>query len=288
MVDQQAVQESLACLIPGTRVVELCKLEREFPQHYFRLATQSKAVAERVLSGSWEMLGHRYDLRSPIDWHRDPRSEFCWPKGFYADVPLYELEEGVDVKYVWELGRQQYLVDLARGWRLSGAEKYAGRARELLLDWIKHNPLYEGIHWTSGLEVAMRVISWLWTLATLSEWNGWQPRDFSAIIRSLEDHATYLEHHFSFYSSPYNHLIGEATALLLIGLVFGETDEAPRWRTRGREVLVEHGGVHDAGDEVGVLEVGHIKNSRPPGGHQDAAVSLVAHRLPEHVEVPTT
>lgn len=48
-------------------------------------------------------------------------------------------------------------------------------------------------------------------------------------------------HHFSFYSSPYNHLVGEATALFLIALAIPAHPDARKWRRKARAVLVEYG-----------------------------------------------
>lgn len=228
-------------LVPGTSRDELDQLQRNEPKVYDRMTQRVVATSRAIQSDSWPMLGHGFDLCDPIDWHRDPRSDFRWPKVFYDDLPLYELPFGVDVKYVWELGRQQYAVELARAWLLTGDRRSAERARSLLLSWIDANPLYEGIHWTSGLEVAMRAISWIWTIAALAEWDGWEPGDVSQIASSLAEHATYLERHFSFYSSPYNHLIGEATALFLVAFLLDGERDAGRWRRRARSVVEKYG-----------------------------------------------
>jgi len=269
--------EAARMLVPGTQRKDLAKIGAERPELHERLASSAHGRADAVLSGNWPLLGHSVDLRGQIDWHRDPRSEHRWSRAFYADVLLHIAEggaeggsprptfgrcpaarksgqsparksgqppsasRGVDVKYVWELGRQQYLAELARGWLLAREERFAEQARTLMLDWIQCNPLYEGVHWTSALEVAMRAISWIWTVAALAEWDGWQPGDLEHVAASLADHATYLEHHFSFYSSPYNHLIGEATGLYLAALALREFGESERWRRRAREVLAEHG-----------------------------------------------
>lgn len=228
-------------LVPGSARGELDLLRRTEPEFYERLTRRAFATSRAIRSGSWQMLGHEFDLRGPIDWHRDPRSAFRWPRVFYGDLPLYELPGGADVKYAWELGRQQYVAELARAWLLTGDHRSAELARSLLLDWIDANPLYEGIHWTSGLEVAMRAISWIWTIAALAEWDGWLPGDGDRIASSLAEHAIYLEHHFSFYSSPYNHVVGEATALLLIALVLDGERDAARWKRRATVVLSEYG-----------------------------------------------
>jgi len=234
--------ERTVALVPGARGSEIQRLARNADRFHSDLVQRTTTLAGKILDGTWPMLGHEFALAGEIDWHADPRTGHQFPRAFYADVPLHqEDDDDIDVKYVWELGRHQYLVELSRAWLLDGEERAAAQTRRLLLGWIEDNPLYEGVHWTSGLEVAVRAISWIWTLAALAEWKGWQEGDLDRIVASLVDHSTYLEHHFSFYSSPYNHLIGEATGLYLIARVLESLPDAARWRSRAREVLEEHG-----------------------------------------------
>lgn len=229
-------------LVSGCSSEQLAQLQREFPACHRQFVEDTQQRAQQILAGRWTMLGHAFDLTGEIDWHRDPRTGYSFPRAFYADVPLLQDSGGpVDVKYVWELGRQQYLAELARAWLLSGQPEFARRARAILLDWIRQNPVYEGVHWTSSLEVAVRSISWIWTLAGLAEWSDWLPDELSLIAHSLAEHAEYLHQHFSLYSSPYNHLIGEATGLYLLTHVLKEHPAARLWRDASRRVLSEHG-----------------------------------------------
>lgn len=227
--------------VPGSRSSEIEKLRHEHPVLHAKLAERALSRGEGVLSGAWTLFEFPVDLRGEIDWHCDPRTGTPFDRVFHADVPMHRDGGGVDIKYVWELGRQQYLVDLARSWLLHRRAVHAERARSILLDWIEQNPLYEGVHWTSGLEAAMRSTSWIWTLAGLAEWDGWRARDLERITRSLAEHAEYLRSHFSLYSSPYNHLIGEATGLLLIAAVMPGDPRASVWTDAARSILSEHG-----------------------------------------------
>lgn len=228
-------------LVPGAARSELTALEAAAPGLRQALAAQARERASRIIRGECDLFGFSADIRGTVDWHRDPRSEHRWPRAFYATLDLYELPGGIDVKYVWELNRHQFLVELSRAWLFTGEESFAARARELILDWIDANPLYEGVNWTSALEAAVRGISWLWTLAGLADWPGWQPEDSRRIAASLVDHARYLEHHFSLYSSPYNHLIGEAAGLFILGAWLDGFPAARGWREKARQVLFEHG-----------------------------------------------
>jgi len=228
-------------LVPGACRGELDELWTAFPGLYAALRDRALRRAGAILDGEAVLLGCPTRLSGKVDWHRDPRSAFSWPRKFYADVEVYGRPDGLDVKYVWELNRHQFLVELSRAWLFAREDRYAQRVRELLLDWIGENPFCEGVNWTSALEVAVRSTSWLWTIAGLAEWPGWQPAELRQIAGSLAEHATYLARHLSFYSSPYNHLVGEATALVLLGRWLRGSSAASEWEGLGRRVLTQHG-----------------------------------------------
>jgi hypothetical protein len=228
-------------MVPGSRPAELAELGLAFPDMYQDLCMRARQRAEQIVNGNWTLLGSPVDLRGDLDWHRDPVSGYRWAMQFYGDLRLSALPGDVDIKYVHELNRHQFVVELSRGWALCRDERYIARARELLLNWIERNPLYHGVNWTCGLEVAVRSISWLWTAALTADWRGWSQSDWASIASSAADHALYLERHLSFYSSPYNHLIGQATALYLLGNWLAGSESASRWLERGRGILLEHG-----------------------------------------------
>src|SRR5207244_2982938 len=61
--------------------------------------------ANRILAGRCDLLGFQATLNGTVDWQRDPRTAYRWPCEFYASLNLFELPDGIDVKYVWELNR---------------------------------------------------------------------------------------------------------------------------------------------------------------------------------------
>ena len=94
------------------------------------------------------------------------------------------------------------------------------------------------MNWAGPLEVAVRSLSWLWAYQFCRYWEG-NPSDVHLeVIKSFYQHGTYLYRHLEFYTSPNNHLVGEATALYLLGSFFPEFDESPAWRKRAWYVLV--------------------------------------------------
>ncbi|MCG8652543.1 MAG: heparinase II/III family protein, partial [Pirellulales bacterium] len=230
-----------ALLLPGVQPRHLESLREEGSEHHNAWSSSARARVDEFLAGRWPLFSRICDLSGPIDWNTDPGGTYQWPLDFYADLPLYNLPTGVDVKYVWELGRHQFLADLGQDWLLNGREQSAAVAVSILRSWIAAAPIYRGIHWTSALEVAMRVISWSWALALLHRYPDWDQAALDEVAGSLQDHGEYLAHHLSYYSSPYNHLIGEAAGLWLVSQLCPEFEQSAHWSELSRSVLCQYG-----------------------------------------------
>ncbi|QEF99618.1 Heparinase II/III-like protein [Stieleria maiorica] len=224
-------------LVPGSGQSELARLRTQYPQYFQSLQKKSESIGGRIASGSYSLLGKPFSADPKICWNTDPTTGHTWSDDFFKQVAYHKSPGHVDFKNIWELGRQQYAVELSRSWLLNGNRQHGELARDMVLSWIFHNPFCRGIHWTSGLEVAMRAISWIWTLANLRDFPFWATQQRERVISSLGQHAYYLENHFSFYSSPYNHVIGEASGLCLIACVLRESKHANRWKRRAIQVL---------------------------------------------------
>ena len=128
-------------------------------------------AADRLLRGEWEVLGVvRTDLERP-DWFRDPVTGRRSDPDRYAFRIDHRSEEQVgNVKQVWELSRLQHLTLLATAWFLSHDERYARRVADHLRSWWQENPFLSGIHWTSGIELGIRLISLAWIRRLLDDW----------------------------------------------------------------------------------------------------------------------
>ena len=55
-------------------------------------------------------------------------------------------------------------VSLAQAWTLTGNEDYAEACVKTIDAWLDANPPGVGINWANSAEVALRAISWCWTL----------------------------------------------------------------------------------------------------------------------------
>jgi hypothetical protein len=196
--------------------------------------------AERLLRGEWDVLGVvRTDLATP-DWFRDPvtgrrsAQERC---AFRID---HRSEEQVgNVKQVWELSRLQHLTLLANAWFLTHDERYARRVDEHLRSWWRENPFLSGVHWTSGIELGIRLISLAWIRRLLDDWPGVAGlfEEDALALRQLRWHQRYLAAFPSRGSSANNHVIAEAAGLLVASCAFPWFPESERWRRKSARLL---------------------------------------------------
>ena len=199
------------------------------------------AVAEAICKGEVSLLGTDVTLVDPIEWRKDPKSGYLWGSEFHSDVEFaFCRVGGDDVKYVWELSRQEYLIDCAKAYRITGESRYAQHITQIVMSWIEANPYLEGVHWASSLEVAMRSLSWIWSYQFCRPHLPLEATAQLAWIQSFYQHGAYLHRHLSYYFSPNNHLIGEATALYLLGCFFPEFDESAAWRQHGWSVMAAY------------------------------------------------
>ena len=216
------------------RVIEV--LRRRMPEQ----ADAILARAERILNGRFDLLGrHGLDFGHDIDWSLDPvhgkRAPFIpWPA-----IRFLNFAEMGDHKVIWELNRLQFLVTLAKAYRMTGDERFAAGLEDLWYDWRRKNPYPMGVNWASTLEVAFRTLSLMWAAFLLEG----TPADSEAFqrdtTREIARSAWYISRFLSTYFSPNTHLLGEGTALLLIGLRYPGLADAGQWRKTGWRIVCE-------------------------------------------------
>ncbi|MQA03036.1 MAG: heparinase [Streptosporangiales bacterium] len=197
-------------------------------------------AADELLAGRLYVLGvWRLDLRQP-DWFLDPitgrRSD---PTRHSYTINQRSVDEVGNVKQVWELSRHQYLTQLAAAYYLTGDDTYAERVHDHLTSWWQANPFLRGVHWTSGIEVGIRLLSWVWIRRLLDGW----PRVTElfelndAALQQLYWHQRYLAAFRSRGTSANNHVIAEAAGLLAASCAFPWFSASAGWRADATSLL---------------------------------------------------
>jgi hypothetical protein len=193
-------------------------------------------TAEAFLTGRFRFFGYP-EVRLPPqpDWHDDPVARIRWPSAHWSRID--HRTAAADPKWIWELGRHQHVVHLARAWRLSGDERFAEAARLHLGGFLAQCPPGVGIHWRSGLELGVRLISWAWAVEFLRGSPVLDGRLRSDLLGSVQGHLDHLMRYPSRHSSANNHLVGEAAGLAVGGLSFPELPNAAPAAARGLSEL---------------------------------------------------
>ena len=198
------------------------------------------ASADQLLRGEWEVLGVvRTDMVQP-DWFRDPVTGRRSNPGRYAfKVDRRSVEQSGNVKQVWEISRLQHLTLLSTAWFLTGDDKYAIRVADHLRSWWHENPFLSGIHWTSGVELGVRLISLAWIRRLLDGWPGIADllEHDGLALRQIHWHQQYLAAFPSRGSSANNHVIAEAAGQLVASCAFPWFPESERWRRKSARLL---------------------------------------------------
>ncbi|WP_330348061.1 heparinase II/III family protein [Streptomyces sp. NBC_00582] len=200
------------------------------------------AEADRLMDGHAEFFGVvRDDLADP-DWWRDPKTGRRAPSGYAFDVP-YRSEDAVgDIKQIWEPSRHQYLTQLAAAYAITGDERYAERVAEHLRSWWAANPPLQGVHWISGIELGIRLLSWVWVRRLLDGWPGAAGlfEDNPVAVNQIWHHQRWLAAFPSRGSSANNHVIAETAGQLAAACAFDWFPASARWRDDALRSLDRH------------------------------------------------
>ncbi|MFI2241500.1 alginate lyase family protein [Streptomyces chrestomyceticus] len=200
------------------------------------------AEADRLMAGHVEYFGVvRDDLTAP-DWWYDPKTGRRAPWGYAFDVPYRDEETVGDIKQIWEPSRHQYLTVLAAAYAVTGDERYAERVAGHLRSWWAANPPLRGVHWISGIELGIRLISWVWVRRLLHGWPGAAAlfEDNPVALQQVWHHQRWLAAFPSRGSSANNHIIAEAAGQFAAACAFGWFPASARWRAGALRSLERH------------------------------------------------
>ena len=203
--------------------------------------------AERLRRAEWSCFGRTIQLDDPPNWRKNYMSGQEWPNLPSRRLDYRRTDFAGDAKYTWEVGRLTLLPSLALAHRLTREQEYADRALRWMRDFAAQNPLGHGLHQTSGIEMAVRVLTCSFALALLHplprrlseqkgeaggsaskagelRQSGIDSPDADEGVRLclglMAQQALHCRDHLSLGSSANNHLIAEYAAMAMMGALF--------------------------------------------------------------------
>lgn len=210
-------------------------LRRRWPEAEARIIKQ----AEQAGHGCFDLLGRSsLSFGDPVNWRLEPLAGIRTPLRHWSRIDHLDPAVVGEYKLTWELNRHQHFFALGAAYWLTGDERHADVFTRHLTGWMDANPPGRGINWGSSLELAFRVMSWVWALHFFRDSPRLTPGLYVRALQWIDLHAKHIDAYLSTYFSPNTHLTGEALALVYIGTIFPELRSADDWRQKGVGILL--------------------------------------------------
>ena len=156
----------------------------------------------------------------------------------WVDYETGRAREEGDIKFTWEPARFGWATVLARAYYISGREKYAETFWLTFETFQQTNPPHQGPNWTSGQEVALRLIAWTFCLPLLRGADATTEARVRALGEAIAVHAVRIPSTLIYARSQNNnHLLSEAAGLITAASVLPEHPHARRWMRLGKKWL---------------------------------------------------
>lgn len=213
----------------------------DYPAQWKELALEkANAILESRLT--WFHY-HQFKVGNPPNWFLNPfdYSILNNPQKHWTDLSDFDLNTG-DIKIIWEPSRFDWVIDLARAYRITGQQEYLDTLNHWLIDWSQHNPLNTGPNWKCGQEASIRLMKLISATQLLEQ-------DLTAsepLKQMLYEHLGRIRNNITYaWAQDNNHGTSEAAALY-IGAVFllkqTQTNalkkQLYKYRNKGKQILL--------------------------------------------------
>ena len=187
------------------KIIEI--INNEFPKFKEKVIES----ANKILMNKIQIFEKLITFKDSIKWNHSIFVDKYWPLKNSTKINIAKDLKNIDIRYNWELNRQQFLVNLGLAYYLTGDEKYSKKLISIILDWIKKNPPRFNTAWISPFMISMTTISWIFSLYLLKGSSNISENIFIKIFKSLFQQAYFIFKNSKKYT--FNHLIGEQFGL---------------------------------------------------------------------------
>lgn len=173
-------------------------------------------------------------------WAAGFQTENEWPADQYSyEISISQRDDIGDIRTNWELNRNFQFSSLAKTFYTTGDKSVLDELIELFYDWNNKNLFLHGVEWTSAMEIAIRVNSWVYTYCFLEKAFEKYGIEYNKMLTDLSHGilvmTEYIVNHRARFSSANNHLIVEMYAVGLSGIFFNYN----KWKNIAIDILTE-------------------------------------------------
>lgn len=175
----------------------------------------------------------RYNIFNEVIKYDNIVSKLECDNEFWRKIKIFKHN---DIKIIWEYNRLQFLLPILINYIKTKDDKYRKFIIDILDCWQSHNKFEYSLNWYSNLEVAIRAINISILLLFLNDER--TNEKYSSLLYLHAKHI-YNEINFSDKCIPNNHVIGEATALLMLSK-FLDVKENKKWYNCAIKILEKY------------------------------------------------
>ena len=212
-----------------------------FRKIYFELFGCSynkvKNLAELACKNRFYIFEFEVKFKNKIKWHYDllaKRECRSSPFAFVSD-----FKKITDIRFRAEFLRLQHFFHLGKAYFLEENEVYAKTFKSHLLNWENACLSLKPLYFFSPLEEAIRIFTLFWCLFFFQDSKNITSDFLKKILRIISIHANYIKHNMQHSQYPNNHLIGEATGLVLAGYLMKSFKISTKWFQTGYKILID-------------------------------------------------
>ena len=231
-IDPVTVSQIMANSIPQGFLTDL-EFWKTFTELYPREKDRLIELAFDVIEGRIELFGWKAASVSipNLKFHDEPGLNKDWSSSYYWDINFFHSTEcpRSDVKWLWELQRFQFLLWLGAAWKLTGDNRFASTAREILDSWMQDLKYPFGVEWSSNLEVGLRLLSVLRCHIVCMDAPFWDSGFLSNLVAWEYLHAIHIREELTLHHTLGNHPLGESAALLFFCLFNPGPQQSIAW-----------------------------------------------------------
>lgn len=206
------------------------KIMGEFKQLYPEAESSDIGAANKFCNHIFNLLGSgEVNLGRKIDWNRDFISGRKWPLKHYSCINELQSENHSDIKVPWELSRCYHFITLGKAYWHTGDERYAKEWLTQMDSWMRSNPVEFGVNWRCPMEVAIRLINWIWAYYFFCESPSLTNEARKKFLKAVILHSRFIFMNLENRGVRNNHYLANLAGLIYAGVLFPELKEAKRW-----------------------------------------------------------
>lgn len=201
-------------------------------------------AADHIIEGYLDVFAHHnMNVGHPPEWNQNALTGQHSPMVFGKFLNYRDESLVGDIKYLWEPARHLHIVTLAQAYHQSRDKKYLEAIQVQISSWIEQCPYMFGPHWSSSLELAIRLINWSITWQIIGGehsplFKGKKGDQFKQLwLKSIFQQMHFIKGHFSRFSSANNHLIGEAAGLFISTITWPFWSDGKHWNQIAKDIL---------------------------------------------------